>query len=70
MQEDILGTRRAIFPVNYVQCTRCGKPVPRQQATLVPSDALADERSEYEYLCQNCQTELASGEKDFSTAIE
>lgn len=68
MQEDILGTRRTAFPVNYVQCARCGKPVPRQQAALVPSAALSDERSEYEYLCQTCQAELASGEKDYPTA--
>ena len=70
MQEDILGTQRAAFPIQYVLCTRCGKPVPSKQALLVPSDALSDERSEYEYLCQNCQAELASGEKDFSAAIE
>lgn len=70
MQEDILGTQRTVLPIQYVQCARCGKPVPGQQAQLVPSNALSDERSEYEYLCQNCQAELASGEKDFSTATE
>jgi DNA-directed RNA polymerase subunit RPC12/RpoP len=66
MQEDILGTRRAAFPVTYVQCAQCGKLTPRRQATLVPSNALSDERSEYEYLCQTCQAELASGEKNLS----
>lgn len=70
MQEDILGTRRTVVPVQYVQCTRCGRPVPREQAQLVPSDALADERSEYEYLCPTCVAELASGEKDYTTATE
>jgi DNA-directed RNA polymerase subunit RPC12/RpoP len=68
MQEDILGTRRAAFPASYVQCARCGKPTLRQQAKLVPSDALSEERSEYEYLCQTCQAELASGEIDLPTA--
>lgn len=67
MQEDILGTRKAAFPVTYVQCVQCGKPTPRSQARLVPSSALAEERSEYEYLCPTCQAELASGEKDLPT---
>jgi NMD protein affecting ribosome stability and mRNA decay len=66
MQEDVLGTRKTAFPVTYVQCARCGKLTPRSQASLVPSNALAEERSEYEYLCQTCQAELASGEKDLS----
>lgn len=64
MQEDILGTRRTALPGDYVQCVRCGNPTLRQQARLVPSDALAEERSEYEYLCPTCQAELDSGEKD------
>jgi len=64
MQEDILGTRRTAFSTNYVLCVRCGKPTLRQQARLVDSDALSEERSEYEYLCQTCQAELDSGEKD------
>jgi len=68
MQEDILGTRRAVFPANYVQCARCGKLTLRQHVQLVPSDALADERSEYEYLCQDCQADLADGEKDLPVA--
>ncbi len=67
MQEDILGTRRTAFPVTYVQCAQCGKPTPRRQAKLVPSNALSEERSEYEYLCPTCQAELASGEKNLST---
>lgn len=70
MQEDVLGTQRAAFPVSYVQCTRCGRLTARQQAILVPSDALSDERSEYEYLCQDCQAELASGESDLPTTNE
>lgn len=70
MQEDILGTRRTAFPTQYVQCVRCGKPTPRQQARLVPSDALSEERSEYEYLCPTCQAELDSGEKDLAEANE
>ena len=67
MQEDILGTRRTAFPVTYVQCARCGKLTPRRQASLVPSNALSEERSEYEYLCRTCHADLASGEKDLST---
>ncbi len=70
MQEDILGTQRAVFPADYVQCARCGRLTLRQQALLVPSDALSDERSAYEYLCQDCQAELASGEKDLPTVNE
>ena len=68
MQEDILGTQQTIFPVRYVQCARCSKVVPHQQAALVASDVLSDEHSEYAYLCQTCQAELASGEKDYPTA--
>jgi DNA-directed RNA polymerase subunit RPC12/RpoP len=70
MQEDVLGTRRTAFPVSYVQCARCGRPTPRQQARMVPSNALSEERSEYEYLCPNCQAELASGEPDLPATNE
>jgi DNA-directed RNA polymerase subunit RPC12/RpoP len=70
MEEDILGTRRTAFQASYVQCVRCGKPTLRQEARLVPSDALSEERSEYEYLCPTCQAELDSGEKDLSAANE
>jgi hypothetical protein len=63
MQEDILGTRSAAFPISYVQCVQCGKLMPRREARLVPSNALADERSDYAYLCRTCQAELANGEK-------
>jgi DNA-directed RNA polymerase subunit RPC12/RpoP len=70
MQEDVLGTRRTAFPMKYVQCIRCNKPTPLRQARLVPSDALSEERSEYEYLCSTCQAELDGGEKDLSGTNE
>ena len=70
MQEDVLGTQRTAFPISYVQCARCGRLTSRQQARLVPSNALAEERSEYEYLCETCQAELASGENDLAATSE
>lgn len=67
MEEDVLGTMRAISTSSsaYVECSRCGKMTPRQDAHLVPSTAL-DAVSEYEQLCPDCYAALAEGDQDLS----
>lgn len=64
MQEDVLGTRRTAVTETYVTCARCGKATRLRYARVVQSDVLSESNSEYEYLCSECQTALASGEKD------
>ncbi len=64
MQEDILGTRRTAISETYVTCSRCGKATRLRHARIVQSDVLSDSKSEYEYLCPECQKALANGEKD------
>ena len=63
MEEDELGLQHVMGHTEYVSCSRCGAPIPRDAATLVQADALAGS-SEYEYLCANCRAALADGEKD------
>jgi DNA-directed RNA polymerase subunit RPC12/RpoP len=64
MQEDILGTRRTAISETYVICARCNKPTRLRDARLIQSDVLSTSHSEFEYLCLECQKELAEGEKD------
>jgi endogenous inhibitor of DNA gyrase (YacG/DUF329 family) len=64
MQEDILGTRRTAISETYVQCARCNKATRLRYARIIQSDALSESKSEYEYLCPECQKALAEGEKD------
>lgn len=64
MQEDVLGTRRAAISETYVICARCGKATSLRYARVIQSDALSESRSEFEYLCPECQQALESGEKD------
>lgn len=64
MQEDVLGTRRTAISETYVNCARCGKATRLRYAQVVQSDALSDSKSDFEYLCTECQQALANGEKD------
>lgn len=64
MQEDILGTRRTAISDPFVTCARCNKATRLQYARIIQSDVLSDSKSEYEYLCPECQKALADGEKD------
>jgi endogenous inhibitor of DNA gyrase (YacG/DUF329 family) len=64
MQEDVLGTRRTAISETYVNCARCGKATRLRYARIVQSDALSESKSEFEYLCPECQQALANGEKD------
>jgi DNA-directed RNA polymerase subunit RPC12/RpoP len=64
MQEDILGTQRTALTQKYVICSRCGKATRLRYARVVPADVFSDTKSEFEYLCPDCQKALASGEKD------
>lgn len=64
MQEDVLGTRRAAVSETYVTCARCGKTTRLRYARVVQSDVLSDSKSDFEYLCPECQKALADGEKD------
>lgn len=66
MEEDELGTQRAVHHRMYVSCSRCGQMLPNEAAAIVPSDALED-HSEYTYLCQDCQQALANGEIELPT---
>jgi hypothetical protein len=66
VEEDVLGTMRTINTPTYVECSRCGKPTPRQSAHVIPSDAL-DSTSEYEQLCSECYAALADGEQELPT---
>ena len=63
MEEDELGVLREIGHREYVTCSRCGMPVARSSAAMLPGDALED-HSEYRYLCADCQKALADGEVD------
>ncbi len=64
MQEDVLGTRRTVVSEIYFNCARCGKVTHLRHARVIQSDALSESRSEFEYLCPECQAALANGEKD------
>jgi DNA-directed RNA polymerase subunit RPC12/RpoP len=64
MQEDVLGTRRTAIKETYVTCARCSKATRLRDARMVQSDVLSDGKSDFEYLCPDCQKALASGEKD------
>lgn len=64
MQEDILGTRRTAVSETYVMCARCSKATRLRYARIIQSDVLSDSKSEFEYLCPECQQALANGEKD------
>ncbi len=64
MQEDVLGTRRAAVSETYVNCARCGKATRLRYARVIQSDVLSDTKSEFEYICPECQKALASGEKE------
>ena len=68
MQEDVLGTRRTAVTETYVNCARCGKATRLRYARVIQSDVLSDSRSEFEYLCLECQKALAEGEKDLPLA--
>jgi endogenous inhibitor of DNA gyrase (YacG/DUF329 family) len=69
MQEDEIGLRRAAGQDVYVQCSRCGRPIPERQATPAPADALVDDTG-YDVLCPTCREELADGEQDLTLATE
>lgn len=69
MQEDEIGLRKALGQVNYVNCSRCGKPIPEREATILPGDALED-GAEYRLLCPACRDELAAGEQDLAVEPE
>ena len=64
MQEDVLGTRRTAITETYITCARCGKATRLRDARVVQSDVLSDGKSDFEYLCTDCQKALAAGEKD------
>lgn len=66
MEEDELGTRRAIHHREYVTCSRCSQLFPKDSVAIVPGDALEDS-SEYTYLCQDCQRAIADGETELPT---
>lgn len=68
MQEDLLGPQQEVLGAEYVLCARCGAPVARDAARVVPADAL-DTRSEYDYLCPDCDLALADGEQDLPTTL-
>lgn len=68
MEEDELGTQRAIGHVSYAICSRCGRQAPMHSMSIVPGDAFED-TSEFRYLCSNCQQELADGEQDLPTTL-
>lgn len=64
MQKDILGTRRTAVAEAYIVCGRCGKATHRHHICIIQSDVLSDTKSEFEYICPECQKALARGEKD------
>ncbi len=66
MQEDVLGTRRTAITETYVTCARCGKATNLRYARVIQSDVLSEGKSEYEYVCPECQEALVAGEKDLS----
>lgn len=66
MQEDVLGTRRTAVSETYVTCARCGKATRLRYARVIQSDVLSDSKSEFEYLCPECQKAIANGEKDLT----
>jgi len=70
MQEDVLGTRRTVISETYVNCARCGKATSLRYARIIQSDALSESKSDFEYLCPECQQALDNGEKDLSLAEE
>ncbi|HTI15248.1 MAG TPA: hypothetical protein VL461_11880 [Dictyobacter sp.] len=64
MQEDVLGTRRTAIAERYVTCARCSKATRLRYARVVQSDVLSEGKSEYEYICPECQKALDAGEED------
>jgi endogenous inhibitor of DNA gyrase (YacG/DUF329 family) len=65
MEEDVLGTMRAVHPTTYVECSRCGKMVRQLDAHIVVGTALADQ-SEYAQLCPDCYAAVVAGEQDLT----
>lgn len=68
MEEDELGTQRAIGHASYATCSRCGRLAQARDMSIVPGDAFED-NSEFRYLCSTCQQELADGEQDLPTTL-
>jgi ribosomal protein S26 len=68
VEEDEIGTARALGHVDYVTCARCGRSTPVREAALVEGVAF-DSTSEYEYLCAACQQALADGEVDLPSEL-
>jgi hypothetical protein len=65
MQEDVIGTQRSVLPtMMLVQCVRCGKSVPRNEAKIVDANVFSESQSDFDYICRDCQTELSAGEGD------
>jgi hypothetical protein len=69
MQEDEIGLRRAVGQDIFVQCSRCGRSIPKREATPAPADALEDDTG-YDVLCPTCRDELAAGEQDLPLATD
>lgn len=70
MQEDVLGTQRAVMPsAVLVTCTRCNRTISRNEARIVASDTLSESRSDFDYLCRDCQLALESGERDVASEV-
>lgn len=68
MEEDELGLQRAIGHAPLVTCARCGRPISKESATIVPGSALEDS-SEYQYLCRECEQEIEQGEQEAPTTL-
>lgn len=69
VEEDEIGLRKALGHTHYVQCSRCGRPVPEGEATMAPADAL-EEAADESPLCSTCRDELAAGEQELPLTPE
>lgn len=69
MLEEELAAQRMMGRPDYTVCDRCGKAMPKSEATPVEADAL-EGTSQFAYLCRDCQAALANGERDLPLDLQ
>jgi hypothetical protein len=70
MEEEQIGLARELGSAAYTTCTRCSRPIPRREATPLPSDGMPENRSVEAELCPACRDELARGETDLREPLD
>jgi len=56
MEEDVMGPLKEFVGTRYTLCDRCGKPITRREARVAQEGLGEDTLSDFEELCDECQT--------------